>query len=112
MFTKCTKIWFSNSQSTITGITLFPDEELFILALYFTYVNNQFPYYMFSSACLWSVFCEVMFMVFLYAPNFCGTAVLLEAEGNTKTAKLSLMFMFSLSFFSHVYLPASKHGPS
>ena len=31
-----TKIDFSNSQSTITGITLFPYEELFILALYFT----------------------------------------------------------------------------
>ena len=47
----CTKIEFSNSQSAITGITVFPDEELF------------------------------------------------QTEGNTKTAKLSLMIMFSLSFF-------------
>ena len=40
MFIKCPKIEFSNSQSTITGITLFPDEELFILALYFTFLQQ------------------------------------------------------------------------
>ena len=41
MFMICTKIDFSNSQSTGTGITLFPDEELFILALFFTALLQQ-----------------------------------------------------------------------
>ena len=50
MFMICTKIDFSNSQSTITGIALFPDEELFILALYFTLLPQPISIPTFSSA--------------------------------------------------------------
>ena len=44
MFMIFSKIDFSNSQRTITGITLFPDEELFIFALYIPSLQQQFPY--------------------------------------------------------------------
>ena len=40
MFIKCAKIEFSSSESTVTGITLFSDEELFILALDFTLLQQ------------------------------------------------------------------------
>ena len=50
MFMICTKIEFSTSQSTIPGITLFPDEELFILALYFTLLQQPISIPTFSSA--------------------------------------------------------------
>ena len=53
MFIICTKIEFSSSQSTIIGITLFPDEELlFILALYFTLLQHPISIPTFSSASL------------------------------------------------------------
>ena len=52
----CTKIEFSNSQSPITGIKLFPDEELFILAFYFTLLQQPISIHVhvptFSSAFL------------------------------------------------------------
>ena len=106
MFMMCTKIDFSNCQSTITGITLFPDEELFILALYFALLQQPISIPTFSSAFLnyyFRLFCEVMFMTSLYTYNFRGCAVL--SEGNMKTAKLSLMLMFSLSFFLMYIFP-------
>ena len=54
----CTKIEFSNSQSTITGNTLFPDEELFILALYFTLLQQPISIPMFF-------FCFLSFIIIL-----------------------------------------------
>ena len=47
LFIKCTRIEFSNSLSIITGITLFLDEGLFILALYFIFTSTTIT---FSSA--------------------------------------------------------------
>ena len=69
-----------NSQSTMTGITLFPDEDLFIFILYFTSTTNfDTPYVFF---CFFNyyfgLFCEVKFMISLYTSNFCATDVLLE----------------------------------
>ena len=69
MFMICTKIDFSNSQSNITGIMLFPEEELFILVLYFTLLQQPISMPTFSSAFLnfyFGLYCEVMFMISLY----------------------------------------------
>ena len=67
LFIICTKSEFSNSQlSTITGITSFPDEELFILALYFALLQQPISIPTFSSASFnyyFGLFCEVMFMI-------------------------------------------------
>ena len=85
---------------------LLPDEELFILALYFTLLQQPISIPTFSSPFLNHCFglaCEVMFMISLYAYNFCGCAA--RSKGNTKTAKLSLMFMFSLYFFLKYIFP-------
>ena len=65
MFMICTKIDFSTRQSTITGITFFPDEELFILALYFTLLQQPISIPTFSSPFLnhfFGLFSEVMFI--------------------------------------------------
>ena len=109
----CIKLSFQNSQSTIAGITLFPDEELFILALYFTLLQQPISILLtFSSASFYynfCLFCEVTFMISLYTSDYCGCAA--RSESNTETAKLSLMVMLSLSLFCHVYLPESIHGP-
>ena len=92
----CTKIQFSNSQSTITGITLFPEEELFILAFFYGFNSTtNFDTYVFF--CFFIIILVFSAKLSLYTSNFCGCAA--RSEGNTKTAKLSLMFMFSLSFF-------------
>ena len=73
--------------------------------LYFTLPQQLLSIPTFSSAFYYyyyffGLFCEVMFMMSLYTNNFSGCAA--QGEGNTKTAKLSLMFMFSLSFFSRI----------
>ena len=83
----CTKIEFSNSQSTITGITLFPDEELFILALYFTLLQQPISIPMFLFLLLrfyyyFGLFCEVTFMISLDFQFFVD--VLLEARVTRK----------------------------
>ena len=41
MFMMCAKIEFSTSQRTMTGITLFSDVELSILAVYFNSVKSR-----------------------------------------------------------------------
>ena len=79
MFIKCTKIEFPNSQSTITGIMLFPDEELFILVLYFTFLQQPISNFLLLFYYNFGLFCKDMFMISLYTSNFCGTDVLLEA---------------------------------
>ena len=50
MFMICTKIDVSNGRTNITGITLFPDEELFLLALYFTLLQQPLTTPTFSAA--------------------------------------------------------------
>ena len=53
MFMICTKIEFSNSQSTrVTGITLFPDEELFILVFFTALLQQPISIPTFSSGFL------------------------------------------------------------
>ena len=72
---------------------------------YFTSTPNfhtTYVFFCFFLLLFWSVL-EVMFMISLYTSNFCGCAA--RRDGNTKTTKLSLMFMFSLSFFLMYIFP-------
>ena len=96
-----------NSQSTITGITLFPDEDLFILALYFTLLQQPiFIRCTFSSAYYFGLFCEVMFMISLYTSNFCGTDVQhenskAEFDVHVFTVSFFLMYIFLHQYMAH-----------
>ena len=81
-----------------------------------SYLTSKNPIFIptFSSAFVFHqfhLFCEFIFIKCTkkIVKVLCGTDVLLEAR-TTRKQQLSLMFMFSLSFFSHVYLPASMHG--